>query len=134
MSNPEQDRIRTPEHIQQYARELRQRMTPAEKLLWQRLRNRRVGGLKFRRQHPLGPFIADFYCAVHRLIVEIDGGIHDSQVLDDLFRTEQLEADDYRVIRFRNEQVLNDIDGVVAAIRSACLEPADSSVSARDNR
>lgn len=99
-------RIRTPAQIQQRARELRQEMTPAEKLLWSRLRNKQLHELKFRRQLPLGPFIADFYCAARCLVVEIDGDIHDLQPERDAARTEQFEQHGYRVIRFRNEQVL----------------------------
>ena len=61
------------------ARELRKDMTPAEKMLWARLRNRQLSDLKFRRQHPIGPFVADFYCARHSLVVEIDGEIDGTQ-------------------------------------------------------
>ena len=113
-------RIRTPAQVQQRARELRQEMTPAEKLLWSRLRSKQLNGLKFRRQHPLGPFIADFYCAAHRLVVEVDGDIHDLQAERDAARTEQFEQHGYRVIRFRNEQVLNNIEDVLTAIKAAC--------------
>jgi very-short-patch-repair endonuclease len=113
-------RIRTPAQVQQRARELRQEMTPAEKLLWSRLRNKQLGGLKFRRQHPLGPFIADFYCTARRLVVEVDGDIHDLQPERDAARTEQFEQYGYRVIRFRNEQVLNSIEDVLIAIKAAC--------------
>ena len=117
----ERKRIRTPAQVQQRARELRQEMTPAEKLLWNCLRNKQLHGLKFRRQHPLGPFVADFYCAARRLVVEIDGDIHDLQPERDAARTEQFEQYGYRVIRFRNEQVLNDIESVLATIQAACL-------------
>jgi type I restriction enzyme R subunit len=72
--------IRTTPAIQQRAK-LRGQMTYAEEKLWQRLRAHRLDGLKFRRQHPLGPFIADFYCAEHRLVIEIDGDIHAQQVV-----------------------------------------------------
>ena len=113
-------RIRTSAAVQQRAKELRQQMTPAEKARWQRLRARRLNGLKFRRQHPLGPFIADFYCAAHRLVVEIDGGIHDLQAERDQVRTEQFEAYGYRLIRFSNAQVEQDIEMVLAEIAAAC--------------
>ena len=116
----ERKRIRTPAQVQQRARELRQEMTPAEKLLWSRLRNKQLNGLKFRRQHPLGPFIADFYCAARRLVMEIDGDIHDLQPDRDTARTEQFEQYGYRVIRFRNERVLNNIEDVLATIEAAC--------------
>ncbi len=77
--------------IQQRARELRQRATEAEQMLWERVRNRRLGGLKFRRQHPLGPYIVDFYCAEHRLVVEVDGPIHEGQKERNALRAEYLE-------------------------------------------
>lgn len=106
--------------VQQRARSLRQEMTPAETRLWQHLRNRSLAGLKFRRQQPLGPFIADFYCAEHRLIVELDGAVHDQQQERDAARTEYFEQHGYRVIRFRNEEVMVNLDSVLAAIRDAC--------------
>jgi len=94
-------------------------MTPHETVLWERLRGRRLDGLKFRRQHPLGPFIADFYCAAQRLVVELDGGVHRTQLDRDEERTRQLEAYGYRVLRFQNSQVEEDIEAVLAAIVAA---------------
>jgi len=102
--------------VKQRARELRQEMTRAEKLLWERLRNRQLAGLKFRRQHPLGPFIADFYCAECRLVIEIDGDMHDFQKEQDEQRTRQFEEFGYRVIRFRNEEVESNIELVLKKI------------------
>ena len=113
-------RIRTTANIQRRAKELRQEATPAEKMLWERLRNRQLGGFKFRRQHPLGPFIADFYCAERRLVVELDGGIHDTQKEEDEQRTRQFEEFKYRVIRFRNEEVLSNIEIALQKILEAC--------------
>ena len=107
---PYKNRKRTSEIVQQRARELRQRMTPAERVLWGRLRSRQVGGFKFRRQHPLGPYIADFYRAEAKLVVELDGGIHRGQREDDAIRTAQFEAFRYRVLRFSNDQVLGNFD------------------------
>ena len=115
-----QKRIRTTAAIQQRARELRQEMTPAEELLWGRLRRKQLNGLKFRRQHPLGPFIADFYCAEYRLVVEIDGDVHKGQREYDIVRTEWFEAHGYRVIRFRNDDVIKDIETVLTAILATC--------------
>ena len=114
-------RIRTSRAVQQRARELRGQMTPTEKALWQRLRAGRLNGLKFRRQHPLGPFIADFYCAAHRLVIEIDGELHGTQVERDQVRTEQFKAYGYRVVRFSNIQVEGDIDAVLAEIAASCV-------------
>ena len=117
-------RIRTSASIQQRARELRQEMTPTERLLWERLRNRQLAGFKFRRQHPLGPFITDFYCAKRRLVVEIDGDIHDLKREEDEARTRQFEEFGHRVIRFMNEEVETNIDLVLKKILEACRLPS----------
>jgi very-short-patch-repair endonuclease len=98
-------------------------MTPAESVLWQALRDRRLRGLRFRRQHPLGPFIVDFCCPQCRLIVELDGDVHESQAEYDAARTEQLAAYGYRVIRFRNEAVLNDLSTVLKQIAAVATAP-----------
>ncbi len=98
-------------------------MTPAERMLWERLRNRQLGGLKFRRQHPLGPFIADFYCAEKRLVIEVDGIIHEQQKEQDEQRTRQFEEFRYRVIRFKNEEITSNIELVLENILKACLVP-----------
>lgn len=98
------------------ARELRERQTQAESLLWAALRGRRLSGLKFRRQLPIEPFIVDFACIEHRLIIEIDGGYHDYVYENDRSRQERLEADGWRVIRFSNEVVLDDVEAVAIAI------------------
>ena len=108
--------------IQQRARALRQRATEAERILWEHLRNRRLRGLKFRRQHPLGPYIVDFYCAAHRLVVEIDGPIHESHREQDALRSEYLAMYGYRVLRFTNEEVLRDTESVLKRIGEACTE------------
>jgi len=88
------------------ARELRQRQTPAEQILWQYLRNAQLDGIKFRRQHPIGRFIVDFYCAQTRLVIEIDGDSHADQVEYDQMRTNWLESQGYQVIRFTNCEVM----------------------------
>jgi very-short-patch-repair endonuclease len=108
----------TPE-IEIAARQLRRNMTPAELKLWNALRNRQLDGLKFRPQHPVGPFILDFWCPACKLVVELDGEIHDKQTDYDEARTQQLQAYGYRVIRFRNEEVLNDLASVLEQIRKA---------------
>jgi very-short-patch-repair endonuclease len=98
------------------ARQMRHEPTPAEDTLWQRLRNRRVCDAKFRRQHSIERFIVDFFCAEHRLIIEVDGSIHDYTVEEDALRQEFLESLGYRVIRFRNEDVFQGIDAVIEEI------------------
>jgi very-short-patch-repair endonuclease len=100
------------------ARDLRQRMTPAEELLWTRLRGGQLSGLTFRRQHPVGPFVLDFCCATCRLVVELDGSVHDEQQDQDEERTKLLAMRGYTVIRFRNEDVLSDLEAVLDRIIS----------------
>jgi very-short-patch-repair endonuclease len=101
------------------ARALRRHPTPAERRLWQALRGRRLDGLQFRRQHPLGPYILDFYCPAHRLVVEVDGGVHAEQMEYDADRTQHLERYGYRVMRVRNDEVLTDLPAVLEQIKSA---------------
>ena len=113
-------RIRgTTREIDAAARELRQNTTQAERRLWGALKERRLLGLRFRRQHPVGPFILDFYCPACKLVVELDGPVHDGQVEYDEARTEQLQQYGYRVVRFRNEEVLTDLDSVLERIERA---------------
>jgi very-short-patch-repair endonuclease len=102
------------------ARELRRNPTDAERALWQRLRQRQVAGLKFRRQHTIGRYILDFVCLEAKLVVELDGGHHAQRRQQDQERTAWLEARGYRVLRFWNTEVLQNPDGVLALIlRSA---------------
>jgi very-short-patch-repair endonuclease len=108
----------TPE-IERRAKELRCQMTPAESRLWEALRGMQLEGLRFRRQHPVGRFILDFYCPAPKLVVEVDGGIHaDSKERDDE-RTAYLNAYGYQVLRIRNEEIETDLAGVLAQIRDA---------------
>lgn len=107
-------------HQFKHARELRQEMTEAEKVLWDHLRARRFMDLKFRRQHPLLEFITDFYCHELKLIVEVDGGYHekdDVQYYDEV-RTKELKRYGYSVIRFTNNEVLDDIEGVINELKN----------------
>lgn len=101
------------------ARALRHQLTDAERKLWSILRQRQLDGLKFRRQVPIGPYIADFVCLERRLIIEVDGGQHAIATDDDAARTDWLRAQDFRVIRFWNNDVLGKLDGVRAAICDA---------------
>jgi len=105
------------------ARELRQNATPAEKVLWERLRDRQLVSLKFLRQVPIGPFVADFCCRDRRLVVELDGEVHatDQQSARDQGRDAYLQGHDYVVLRFSNEQVLTDIESVLRRISDVAL-------------
>ena len=100
------------------ARDLRQRQTPSEAALWSRLRRQQLG-VTFRRQHVVGPFVVDFCCLTARLVVELDGAIHDLEDVreQDAWRTEYLEERGFTVIRFTNDDVLSQPETVVAAIR-----------------
>jgi very-short-patch-repair endonuclease len=93
-------------------------MTDAERRLWSLLRDRQMDDHKFHRQHPLGPYVLDFACIERKLVVEVDGGQHaDSE--HDRRRTAWLEAQGWRVIRFWNNEVLSNIEGVVARLTEA---------------
>ncbi len=107
------------------ARDLRHSMTYAEEKLWNALRGRRLTGLKFRRQHPLDRFVLDFYCVEHRLVVEVDGEVHGTpdQVARDEERTAWLSERDIRVLRVRNEEVLNNLEGVLRRIAEEASSP-----------
>jgi very-short-patch-repair endonuclease len=109
------------------ARALRQRATPAERLLWSRLRDRRLGGFKFRRQAPVGGRIVDFLCLEKRLAIELDGSGHGYPAGEwrDRKRTIQLEKEGLRIIRFWNPQVLRDLEWVLDQILWE-LDPAKS--------
>jgi len=95
---------------------LRRDQTDAERKLWFRLRDRRLRGLKFRRQVTIGNYIADFCCESARLIIELDGGQHSARESQDAKRTTALESQGYLVLRFWNNDVLQNIDGVLESI------------------
>jgi len=106
------------------ARTLRNNQTPAERLLWSRLRSRQLSGYKFRRQHIIDSYILDFYCCQAHLAIEVDGGQHadaEKLKLDDA-RTAHLETRGIRVIRFWNDEVLNDLDHVLTEIDAVLIE------------
>jgi very-short-patch-repair endonuclease len=105
--------------LYQYGRELRQSATKAEKILWEYLRNRNLNGLKFRRQHPIDKFIADFYCHEKELVIELDGAVHDDKMNAqyDEARTYELKGSGITVIRFKNSEVENNISFVLNEIR-----------------
>ncbi|MCX6269553.1 MAG: endonuclease domain-containing protein [Bacteroidetes bacterium] len=106
--------------ILKMARENRKNLTPAERKLWEFLRKKKIIGMKFRRQHPVSRFIADFYCHQAKLIVEVDGGYHNDpeQVKYDKGRQNELENIGLMTIRFRNDEIEMDIQGVIERIKS----------------
>ena len=106
------------------AQSLRENMTPAEMILWNRLKENQLG-VKFRRQHPLGIYIADFYCHQYKLVIELDGDIHQQTEikLNDIERQRNLEIDGIKVIRFKNETVFKQIEEVLKTIKQAISSP-----------
>jgi very-short-patch-repair endonuclease len=106
------------------AQSLRKEMTEAEKLLWKILRNRRFHNLKFRRQHPVLSYVTDFYCHDAKLIVEVDGKVHNEKnnAENDKERTAQLAAQGLLVLRFTNEEIMHDISGVLIKIENHLLK------------
>ncbi len=100
------------------ARELRKNMTPQEKKLWNFLRKRAINNYRFRRQYPIGKYIVDFVCRHKKLVIEIDGGQHntDNNIIYDNERTNFLETEGYKVLRFWNNDIDNNIEGVYEEI------------------
>ena len=111
-------------HTNPHARKLRRQSTKPEQLLWLALRNRGLEGLKFRRQHAVGRFIADFACVERKLIIELDGAAHDIDYIRDERRDAWLGSQGYRVIRFMNDDVTHNLEGVVETIRQALAQAA----------
>jgi very-short-patch-repair endonuclease len=101
------------------SKELRQKQTEAEKVLWFKLRDRQLNGAKFRRQHRIGSYIVDFACLEKKLIIEIDGGQHNQTLTkeNDEQRTLWLEAAGYHVVRFWNNEILQNTEGVLEKIK-----------------
>jgi very-short-patch-repair endonuclease len=113
--------LRTPD-VAANARELRKNMTDAERRLWYYLRAHRLEGRGFRRQVPLGPYVADFLCEKARLIVEVDGGQHSERTGKDEERTAWLNAQGYRVVRFWNHDAMGNMEGVWEVLSRALLK------------
>lgn len=128
-----QDRVR---HRQSTirARDLRQSQTEAEKVIWHHLKAKRFLGLKFKRQHPIGPYFPDFVCLEQKLVIEIDGGQH-SENTKDVTRTKYLEKEGYTVIRFWNNDVLGNIDGLLSSLSLTLSRHAgEGTKAARDDK
>ncbi|MEQ9358182.1 endonuclease domain-containing protein [Coleofasciculus chthonoplastes] len=111
------------------ARQFRKEPTPSEAILWQALRKKQLEGRKFRRQQPIGRFVVDFFCASERLIVEVDGGIHESQKYLDEQRQQLLESLGLRFVRVSREEVERNLAGVLSRIRGEFGHPHPPLVS-----
>ena len=119
MSTEHDSSHRNPPRLIQFARDMRQDPSKAENMLWQYVRNRQVNGWKFRRQQVLGNYIADFLCHDCHLVIELDGDSHDGREKYDLERARWFESQGYRVIRFTNFDVLENVESVIDEIRRA---------------
>ena len=113
------------------ARSLRANQTDAERLLWKHIRAGRLEGRKFKRQQPLGHYIVDFVCFEAMLVIELDGGQHADQVNEDAERTRWLETQGFRVLRFWNNELIENMEGVWAVVSTA-LSPSPQPSPARE--
>jgi very-short-patch-repair endonuclease len=105
-----------------FAKQLRRNLTPFEWHFWHAVKNRQLAGSKFRRQVPVGPYVADFLCVTARLIIELDGSQHGDAADTDAVRTRYLEAQGYRVLRFWNNDVMTNLEGVLRIVELALAE------------
>ena len=124
-----------PINLTETAKGLRRNMTDAERLLWRSLKAKHLDGLKFRRQEQIGRFIVDFVCYENGVVIEADGGQHAVEREKDEERTQWLNLQGYTVLRFWNNDILTNTDGVLAAIRAVCQEaPLSPALSHRGER
>ena len=118
---PGEGRVReTMNQSTERAKTLRRNMTDAERAFWRRVRDRRFGGLKFRRQVPVGSYFVDFLCFEKKIIIELDGGQHFDRAVYDQHRTRFLETQGYQVVRFWDNDVLKNMAGVLAELAHLC--------------
>jgi very-short-patch-repair endonuclease len=118
--------FRAKPNVMELAKMLRNNMTYPEKLLWEKLKGKQIYGVRFRRQHPISFFIADFYCHEVRLVVEVDGEIHSDKIEYDDGRSAEMENFGIKVIRFTNSEVENNIEGVIRKIEMTVNERINS--------
>jgi very-short-patch-repair endonuclease len=111
--------MRTSRRMGHHARRLRTEMTRQERALWTELRNRQLGNRRFRRQHVVGPYILDFVCLSDRLVIEVDGGQHAENPLPDVARDHWLREHGFRILRFWNHQVDEELEAILEAIQHA---------------
>src|SRR5665213_168750 len=117
-------KVHNKESLKEIRRQLRQSTTPAEKVLWEKLRNGKLLGLKFKRQHSIGNYIVDFFCSGARLIIELDGPVHleKEQNEKDKARDENMKEMGFKVLRFSNDEVLSNFGKVQAGIETIIKE------------
>jgi len=124
-------------HLDDFAKTLRKRSTDTENILWRSLRAKRLQGLKFRRQEPIGKYIVDFVCHEKKIIIELDGGQHSEESGNDQERDEWLRSQGFRVLRFWNNDVLSQTEEILEIILKKCLEspsPSSPPIKGGENR
>ncbi|MCJ7496888.1 MAG: endonuclease domain-containing protein [candidate division Zixibacteria bacterium] len=107
--------------ISNVVKTLRKNSTKAERMLWKNLRTKQMEGFKFRRQEPIGNYVVDFVCFEKRIVIEVDGGQHVREVIKDKQREKWLKKQGFKILRFWNNEVLRNIEGVIEVIRLNCL-------------
>jgi len=113
------EKINSPHYIIKLAQKMRKNLTPCEEILWDKLKEKRLNGCKFRRQHPVYRYILDFYCHEKKLAIEVDGNIHINQYDQDEFRDKYLESIGIKTIRVTNDEIFADINKVLTKIKAA---------------
>ena len=113
------EKINSPQYIIKLAQEMRRNLTPCEKILWDELKEKKINGTKFRRQHPIHRYILDFYCHEKKLAIEVDGSIHKIKSDEDEFRDKYLESIGIKTVRVSNEEIIEDINKVLFKIIAA---------------
>jgi very-short-patch-repair endonuclease len=113
------------------ARSLRRRMTNAETILWSRLKDGQFGGLRYQRQHPIGPYVADFACSERRLAIELDGDQHrfDANLLHDETRDAFFQSEGWRTVRIANTEVYKNLSGVLEGLSALLLPPPSATLT-----
>ena len=119
----------SPRYVVKLAQKLRMEMTTTEKILWSKLCNKQIDGLRFRNQHPIDRYIVDFYCHKVKLVIEVDGGIHETRKEYDENRNQYLAAGTYTVIHFNNEDIQDSINEVIANIRKVASKISKSNAT-----
>jgi len=116
--------IHTRKEIKEFRKELRNHLTPAEAFLWKYLKSKRFEGRRFTKQHSIGNFIVDFYCPSEKMIIELDGNVHNNQIAEDYDkkRTLYLNSLGYTVLRFENKMVFDNLDSVLMEIKDSFLK------------
>jgi very-short-patch-repair endonuclease len=113
------EKINSPHYIIKLAQEMRKNLTPCEEILWDKLKEKKLNGCKFRRQHPFNRYILDFYCHENKLAIEVDGDVHRDKCDQDEFRDKYLGSVGIKTIRIKNDEILHSIDEVLTKIMTS---------------